>query len=271
MGKGYFVIRTFVSGVIGEKIKYWVPGEKPSKSQRSIRSSIKQQERNEANAVRRVARQIHANFGTGDSLLTPSYSEDGIKRLAEGIDPNAEDREDRIFEAARHDMRLWIRRTQRACAAAGVPLRYIAVTSDMDEKTGESVRVHHHVIVNAEAAEIARKKWKGGEVHEERLFDEADRTRLAGYLLNQVRRLPDEKKYIPSRNLVTPQPVDRIARSGAELKVPQGGQLLYRGPYMPGMPQYIRYVVPEIGKIRRAQKKKTATGCGGGLAAKKYA
>ena len=53
-----------------------------------------------------------------------------------------------------------------------MPFRYIAVTSDMDEKTGKSVRVHHHVIVNAEAAEIARKKWKGGEVHEERLFDE---------------------------------------------------------------------------------------------------
>src|SRR5699024_7035546 len=145
-------------------------------------SSVKQQERNEANAVRRVARQIHANFGKGDSLLTPSYSEDGIKRLAKDIDQNAEDHEDRIFEAARHDMRLWIRRTQRACAAAGVPFRYIAVTSDMDEKTGKSVRVHHHVIVNAEAAEIARKKWKGGEVHEERLFDEVDRTRLAGYL-----------------------------------------------------------------------------------------
>ena len=168
-------------------------------------------------------------------------------------------------------MRLWIRRTQRACAAAGVPFRYIAVTSDMDEKTGKSVRVHHHVIVNAEAAEIARKKWKGGEVHEERLFDEVDRTRLAGYLLNQVRRLPDEKKYIPSRNLITPQPKDRIARSGAELKVPQGGQLLYRGPYMPGMPQYIRYVVPEIGKIQKEQKKKTATGSGGCQAAEKYA
>ena len=94
MMKGYFVIRTFVSGVIGEKIKYWVPGEKPSKSQRSIRSSVKQQERNEANAVRRVARQIHANFGKGDSLLTPSYSEDGIKRLAKDIDQNAEDHED---------------------------------------------------------------------------------------------------------------------------------------------------------------------------------
>ena len=110
--------------------------------------------------------------------------------------------------------------------------------------------------MNAEAAEIARKKWKGGEVHERGCSDEVDRTRLAGYLLNQVRRLPDEKKYIPSRNLITPQPKDRIARSGAELKVPQGGQLLYRGPYMPGMPQYIRTLSRRSGKYRGNRKRK---------------
>ena len=74
---------------------------------------------------------------------------------------------------------------------------------------------------------------------------------LAHYLLVQVRYVPDEKKYCPSRNLTLPQPKDRAALSGAELSVPRGGQLLFRAGWAPGMPQYIRYILPEVGKIRK--------------------
>ena len=38
-----------------------------------------------------------------------------------------------------------------------------------------------------------------------------------------------------------------------QLQVPRGGQLLLRAGWMPGMPQYIRYIVPEVGKIRRGE------------------
>jgi hypothetical protein len=34
MTEGYWVIRTYTAGAVGEKIKYWVPGEKPTRSQR---------------------------------------------------------------------------------------------------------------------------------------------------------------------------------------------------------------------------------------------
>ena len=74
---------------------------------------------------------------------------------------------------------------------------------------------------------------------------------LAHYLLAQVRYVPDEKKYCPSRNLTLPQPKDRAALSGAELSVPRGGQLLFRAGWALGMPQYIRYILPEVGKIRK--------------------
>ena len=137
--------------------------------------------------------------------------------------------------------------------ALGIPFRYIPFTSDLDGKTGEVVRVHHHIIVNAEAAEIALEKWSAGSTHREHLYDQVDQTPLAHYLLAQVRHRPNEKKYSPSRNLIVPQPKDRIAVSGAELQVPRGGQLLLRAGWMPGMPQYIRYIVPEVGKIRRGE------------------
>lgn len=264
MAEGYWVIRSYTSGVIGEKIKYWVPGKKPSKSERRVKSDIKQQQRNEANAVKRAARIFNENFSQGFRLLGLHYDDKGLAKTGEGLDSSAEEYEDKLYHAAHHQVRLWRDRVRRACAAAGVELKCFIVTSDMDGKTGEYVRVHHHVIINQEALEIAIRKWKLGSTHHKALSGELDRTELAAYLLNQVRRLPDEKKYIASRNLVIPQPKDRIAINEAELKVPKGGQLLHRAEYKPGQPQYIRYIVPEVGRIRR-EKKQT----GGGGARKK--
>ena len=61
----------------------------------------------------------------------------------------------------------------------------------------------------------------------------------------QVRRVPDHKKYISSRNLLRVEPKDRIAMSEAEVRVPKGGVLLFREAYHPGLSQYIRYILPE--------------------------
>lgn len=253
MKQGYWVIRSYKAGAVGEKIKYWVPGEKPTKSARRMKSDIKQQQRNEANSEKRLARAIHANFTSRDLLLTGTYSDEGLDRIGRGLDLNE------LYHAAHHQLRLWLKRTRNACRAAGVTFRYLAITSDLDGKTGEVVRVHHHIIVNAEAAEIAAEKWKLGQTHSRHLYDVVDQTALAAYLVRQARRLPDEKRYIPSRNLTIPEPKDRIAVSGAELVVPKGGQLLHRAGWTPGMPQYIRYILPEVGKIRREQKKAAAS------------
>lgn len=245
MKKGYWVIRTYTAGVIGEKIKYWVSGEKPTKSHRRLKTEIRKQQQNEASAVRRMARIIHANFTSRDVLVGLDYSELGLAGIRRGTDPQAAgDYEEQVYQAAHHQLRLWLRRVRSACQKAGIPFRYIAVTSGMDGKTGETRRIHHHVILNREALELALSKWKLGGTHHEHLYGVPDQTALAAYLLGQVRRLPDEKKYIPSRNLLIPQPKDRIARGGAELAPPRGGQLLHRSEYKPGRPQYIRYILP---------------------------
>ena len=74
--------------------------------------------------------------------------------------------------------------------------------------------------------------------------DQEDRTPIAEYIIRQVRRIPDAKKYRSTRNLLRPQPKDRIALSEAELRVPTGGKLLFRQEFKPGRPQYIRYTLP---------------------------
>lgn len=251
MEKGYWVIRTYSAGGVGEKIKYWVLGERPTRSARRLKAEIAKQQQNEASAEKRLARLLNENNTSGDYLVGLDYSDQGLALLGEGMD------EDDLYHAAHHQLRLWLRRASRACKEAGVPLRVTAaVTSDMDGKTGEAVRVHHHVVINREAMEIALGKWTLGGTHHEHIYDQVDQTALAAYLLNQVRRLPDEKKYIRTRNLRVPQPKDRIAKGGSELAVPRGGQLIHRNEYRPGRPQYIRYILPEVGKIRRGQEKK---------------
>lgn len=268
MAQGYWVVRTVISGPVGEKIKFFVPGVKPPKSQRRLKAEIRKQQQNEANAVRRAARLVNANFTHRDFLTGENYSAESLQRLAEGLDPASESYEEELFHRAVHDRKLWIRRVVRKCKKEGVPFRYIAITSDMDGKTGEYRNPHHHVIINEEAMEIALGEWKKGSTYRAHVWSSLDKTPLAQYLLQQVRRLPDEKKYSSSRNLVRPQPKDRIARSDAEVTPPRGTRLVNRSEYIPGRPQYIRYLTAEaLGTVPQKRKKDRHGSDGNGGAA----
>lgn len=259
MPEGYWVVRTYEAGNVGEKTKFWVPGRRPARSSRREKAELRKQEQNEHSAEKQLARLINANFGPGDLLMGLDYSEEGMERLAawassrgNGIDrADEESRAEIIREAAEHELRLALRRVKRELAKEGVALRYIAVTSDMDGDTGELVRVHHHLIVPAGARRAFEEKWKElGSVDWEPMSNQQDYTPIAAYFIRQVRRVPDAKKYVSSRNLIRPQPKDRVVLTEAELRLPRGGELLHRNEYKPGRPQYIRYVLPE-GRRRR--------------------
>lgn len=255
MKEGYWVIRTYEAGAVGEKTKFWVQGTRQSRNQRKEKSQIKKQEQNEYSAQKQMARLINANFHPGDLLLGLDYSAAGMDRLEGYIaehpfeieetgDAEA-DHMQQIRYAADREMRLCLRRVKRELQKTGVALKYIAITSDMDGDTGEAVRVHHHIVVNEEAREAFLQKWAElGGVNWSPLSRQYDYTPIADYLLKQVRRVPDEKKYVSSRNLIRPQPRDRAVYSDAEVRVPRGGKLLFRNEFKPGRPQYIRYVLP---------------------------
>lgn len=247
MKDGYWAMRKYRAGRIGETVKYWIPGRKPTRSERRLKSDLRKLASNGRSAERSVARRIHENFLPGkDMLVGLDYSPESYTKKF-GSSPDREcgpEERDRIWIAARHQVELCIRRAARRCRQQGVPFRYIAFTSDMDGETGEAVRVHHHLIVNGEAVEIVRQAWGLGGVDWEALWGN-DQSDLAAYLVRQVRQISNMAKYIPSRNLRRPKPKDRIAVNGAEVRVPKGAQLLYRAPYRPGQAQYIRYLLPE--------------------------
>lgn len=67
------------------------------------------------------------------------------------------------------------------------------------------VRIHHHVILRAEGAteELLKSLWKNGKANTE-MVNEADKVKLARYLLSQVTVADNIHKYTGSRNLVAP-------------------------------------------------------------------
>ena len=269
MKEGYFCIRTYEAGAIGEKTKFFVPGKRAEngKLSRRQRNAIRKQEQNEYSSQKSLARILNANFGAGDLFLGLDYSDDGLKRVLEwgrkqGLPVDAEDetvRQDAIWEAASHELDIALRRVRRKLDKEGMELKAVYITSDMNGETGEIVRVHHHLIVNGGVQDAFVNAWEKdglGGVSWSPLWDnQLDRTPIAEYLIKQVRRIPDAKKYRSTRNLVRPVPKTRVVYTDNELLVPKGGKLIFRQEMKAGgrvsasdlnrQAQYIRYILPE--------------------------
>lgn len=271
MKEGYYVIRTYEAGQVGEKTKFFVPGKRPEKGglSRKQKNAIRKQEQNEYSSQKALARILNANFSAGDLFLGLDYSDKGLERVIawgrkNGLPVDSADeaeRQNAIWESAAHELDIALRRVTRRLKKQGVELKAVYCTSDMDGDTGEIVRVHHHLVVNTGVKEAFLAAWEEygmGSVSWTALWDnQIDRTPIAEYIIRQVRRIPDAKKYRSTRNLTRPAPKNRIVYTDKELQVPKGGQLLYRQEYQSSptqsredlnrKPQYIRYILPEKG------------------------
>ena len=220
------------------------------------RQEIRRAEKGATEAKHEAARLLNCNFKAGrDIYLGLDYSDEGLERLKARA--GSDDR-DAIYEAADHECALWIRRVQRECKKQGIELRYFYITSDLDGRTFDPVRVHHHVVVNVEALEICLEKWKLGGAWDKVLYAQnyGDLTELAEYMIGQVRYKRGAKRYTPSRNLRRPiarKPV-KARNPEAELTVPRGCAKIWRGEYHRGRPQHIRFFrPPDIDHIQEGE------------------
>jgi len=168
--EGYFVISTYEAGDVGEKTKFFVPGKKPEdgKLSRRQKNAVKKQEQNEYSSQKRLAREINANFKAGDLLLGLDYNDEGLKRIMKwgrehGLNVDSADdteRQNAIWEAGAHELDNALRRVKRRLDKQGIELKAIYCTSDMDGDTGEIVRVHHHLIVQAGTKDAFIAAWE---------------------------------------------------------------------------------------------------------------
>lgn len=255
MKGGHWVMYTYETGEVGEKLKFYVPDESTERIAKRERDALKKVKQNLRSATRKLARYINNNFFNGDLLIGLDYSDQGLEKIltwgrANDLPVDSEDEEIRrnaIWEAADHELNNLLRRVIRELKKEGIELKYAgAITSDMDPDTKEYVRVHHHLVVNKEAKEAFLKKWKKmGRVDYEYLWsNQKDRTWIAEYFMAQVRQIRNAKKFSCSRNLILPKPKKRICLSDALIRVPKNAKLLYLSEYAPGEAQYIRYELP---------------------------
>ena len=257
MGKGKWILRVIQSGPVIEKVLFQkgypclLDGITPVQGGTSAKKRLQ----NEYAAEKALARLLNANFAEGDSFGTLTYSQPGLKKLKQSI-PGLTFKSNKGIRLDDH-MKLWLAAdkqlrnvldsARRECLQKGIPIRYIAVTSDLKRVSNRRVRIHHHVIANPEAWKVIKKKWdkKWGRPHTKRLRKEKDYLSAAIYFLKQVRHdIPHQHRYISSRNLIRPQPIDHIAYSGMVLNTPKDCELLSSTALIPGMPQYARYLMP---------------------------
>lgn len=268
------------NGVV-ERTRYIVgDNARPRSSRKKGNTTYRKQEANFNSALRKLARILNCNYSHENGLLiTLDYDPAGMeslcrkakltekqtewamgpkvgaigewkaakngKRVDVGIDPyeDAELEEGcaKLREAAEKQMNLWLRRIKRKAGG----LKYVAVTSDIDGETGEVVRIHHHLVIAAEdlSWDLLRQQWKLGSVDIRQLRTQKDYTPIAVYLLRQVRRQPDAKKYAVSRGMLLPEITERQVLGNPEIKAPAGASVLERSEYNADtVVQYIRYV-----------------------------
>lgn len=274
---------------ICEKVKFAVVLDGAVRTgTRSYMRAVNRAEKNSREAARELARILNDNFVAGTDIhLTLTYDEPAIRKLAgragipeDGVDGflssvlgkgESREQEDNrllLYMAAEREFENWTKRCRRACGKAGVQLKYAGVTSDRerDKRTGEigPARLHHHVVVNREAAELCTRAWNGGTADSKALYGpRGDLTDLAEYLIAQVRTIPGKKRYHPSRTLSHPEPVMDVPAKNpdAPLRVPAGCEFIWRSESRAGRPQVIRYYRPP--EKRRKKKRKGGDRDGG--------
>ena len=161
----------------------------------------------------------------------------------------------KIRDLAEHQCKLWLRRIARK---AGGKLKYLGVSSDMDGQTGELVRAHCHVVLDAPGVswDALREAWHLGWIDIRQLRKQRDYTPVAVYLMRQVQRVPDKKKYFVSRGMEQPEVLERIVPYEGEIRVQPGATVLERSAYDPdNVSQYVRYLPrkprPKLGGHQR--------------------
>lgn len=241
--RGKWMIRQYVSGKVVEKSKFWVPEQTKRRSPKKATSSMRKRDENEKEAIKQLSRLINCNFSHGDLWLSLGYSEKSFKALCAKPSSDGIDNLNEIKKAADKELELFLRRMRREAQKMGIEFKYIALTSDMDGKSGEIVRPHHHIIMPRASYELCVKHWKNGNVDYQLLRDQEDYTPLAVYLCKQVRRAACENRWKASRNLKKPVITEELTHSKGILRAPAGAKIIDLGHYDDESGNhYIRYI-----------------------------
>lgn len=139
---------------------------------------------NEIKSRDNLAWVIHANFGKGDMVLHPTYSEECLPESSEQFEK---------------DVKNYMRRIKRIYARCGVECKYVYVM-----EYSESGRPHLHMVISGGVGrEVLEEAWGLGRCNSDRLqFNEVGVVDLARYISKD--RRCGKHRYVCSRNLKKP-------------------------------------------------------------------
>lgn len=205
------------------------------RGKRRGKALAQQIERNMREAVRRLARILNSNFRGGDLFLTLKYNDE---RLPESK------------EAAKRELRNFIRRLDRAYRKqTGKKLRWVAVTADRSSKTGDPVRLHHHLVLDPLAWELIAKHWPADQFSYRRLDGTGDYTAVALYMVKNAGYERQVRTWSTSKDLEKPIFTAPKLVTGSRVMVPKGARIVERVEredletgFHSG---YLRYIEPE--------------------------
>lgn len=201
---GQYVLKTIQSGIVVEQSTGYAPQEKRKRSPRITSHDREKKSKNRRATIRKLARLVSANFTKVDVVCTLTYAPAFFpgKGMPAGL--TEEQQQVYVRKAAEKQLRLFFDRLRSRCKKNGVALLYIGVTSDTDGYSKESVRVHHHVIINKAASEYVEDVWKKGFVQCDCFKPNGDNRSIAAYFISQVQSDWHAKSYVASRNLNKP-------------------------------------------------------------------
>lgn len=253
------VIRTYRSGRVIEKSKFWI-NERTKVRKGKVKGSTgaAKKDANARAAVKQLARTLNCNCDKRDVLVTCKYTDEWLGQFS-------------TWEEQDKLTGKFLRRMRNALKKEGAELRAVIVPSEMDGETGRKVRPHVHIVLMGGGVifrdgewwigeKTITELWGMGSTYTEPLHDQVDYTPLAVYLLRQARRGENVKKYSCTRNLKKPEITEQVVTTAGAMKAPARALLLESGEYnIETGCHYIRYLAPEHkngGRTKRNTERK---------------
>ncbi len=196
------------------------------------RTTLRQMQANEINAVKALARILNCNWGTGDLWITLSYPE---KMLPESLEAAKEDRE-KFLRKARKEFKK----------QTGKSLRYVVTTSREKSDGSGRARLHHHIVMDRMAYETIAKLWPAEDVTVRHMDGRGDYTGIARYMVTNAGEPDGKKRWSSSKGLKKPIFTEPVPCSfSTKVKVPKNVSLKERNEFQDletGMVSvYVRY------------------------------
>ena len=202
-----------ISGRTVETRRTWLPSGPTVQKKRGVRragaSSLKKIKANERSCVMNLARTINCNFGAGDWFVCLKY-DDMHYPAGESADP-AGKREQEYQAAKRILTKKFLPKLRSVYREiTGKSLKAVWVTANWSTKEKHFCRIHHHLVLPADALALANEVWReigglDGTLQAECLNSEGDYSRIAAYMIDNVQGRPaGENRWSGCRGMEKP-------------------------------------------------------------------